>query len=59
VQDNTCLIDGNCYDDGEVNPQNPLQSCDAASDDSGWSGISTGSTVTGGTPSTMIFIYIR
>jgi len=50
VQVNTCLINGNCYDDGEVNPRNSLQSCDAASDATRWTGVAhTGSTVTAST----------
>ena len=39
VQMNTCLIDGNCYDSGEVNPENPSQLCDPLRSTAGWTGI--------------------
>ena len=45
---NTCLIDGNCYEEGEVNPENPLEVCDGTLN--GWTGAATGSTVTGSVP---------
>jgi len=30
VQENTCLINGKCYDDGEFNPENPSERCNAS-----------------------------
>jgi len=30
------LINGNCYDDGEVNPENQLQSCNATNSATEW-----------------------
>ena len=36
---NTCLIDGNCYDPGEVNPENPSQLCDPLRSTTAWTGI--------------------
>jgi len=39
VQENTCLIDENCYFDGEINPQDPLQRCNATQDATAWSDI--------------------
>ena len=50
AQVNTCLIGGNCYADGEVNPENPFESCDAVNNATEWSGVATGSTVTGSAP---------
>jgi len=41
VQEDTCLINGNCYDDGEPNPENPLQSCNATSSGTEWTKIVT------------------
>ena len=39
VQENTCLIDGNCYADGEVNPKVGSQRCNATSNTTAWSDI--------------------
>jgi len=51
VQENTCLINENCYEDGEVNPENSFEICDATIN--GWTGFSPAndtSTVSATTP---------
>ena len=50
MQENTCLISGNCYDDGEVNPENSFEICDAMRNTTAWIDITpTGSTAAGST----------
>jgi len=39
MQENTCLIDGNCYAYGEINPEDPSQSCNATRNATVWSDI--------------------
>ena len=36
-----CVIDEVCYDDGDVNPANPCQSCDSDTDPAGWTNDDT------------------
>ncbi len=38
----TCLIDGVCYKDGEPNPDNPCQVCNASTSASAWSNVADG-----------------
>jgi len=45
---NTCLIGGNCYAADEVNPENPSERCDPASNMTAWTSVST----TGPSPTT-------
>lgn len=42
VAPDTCLINGVCYDDGDVAPRNPCGMCDAAADATAWAPISEG-----------------
>lgn len=53
VQVNTCLIDGNCYDDGDLNPENPFEFCNATSNTTAWAEIITTTTTTITTTSTV------
>jgi len=56
VQANTCLISGNCYDDGESNPENSYQLCDATRNSTAWTALTptepAETTVAVSTPST-------
>ena len=50
----TCLINGNCYDDGEDNPENPLETCNATLNTTVWTEITpVASTSAGSTPITI------
>ncbi|MCK4658584.1 MAG: thrombospondin type 3 repeat-containing protein, partial [Phycisphaerae bacterium] len=40
----TCLIDGVCYDDGDLNPANDCQECNSTLDPLGWSNRTNGTT---------------
>jgi hypothetical protein len=42
-----CLIDGACYGDGEANPDNECQQCNASSNPGGWSSVPDGQTCGG------------
>lgn len=42
VDSGSCLIGGQCYGDGDPNPNNPCQLCDAAANPTGWSDQSDG-----------------
>ena len=37
IQLDTCLIDGECYDDGEPNPNNAAEACKPEQDRDNWS----------------------
>jgi hypothetical protein len=42
LRDGWCLIDGVCYPDGEQNPENECQLCDAAVNPASWSPVQDG-----------------
>jgi len=54
LQVNTCLINGNCYDDGEVNPENSFEFCNASSNSTEWTVISLPESTTVEITSTVI-----
>jgi len=39
----SCVIDGVCYADGDTNPKNPCQMCNAAVNQKAWSNVENGS----------------